>query len=460
MKSKTEVAKVTKEYIGQVEKQKEKSIRTIQSDNGTEFNNENLNSYLNQRGITRRLTVPHNPEQNGTAERKNRTLLDTARCLLFEANLPNSYWTEAVNTANYIRNRLPTKSLNGKTPYEAWTGEVPDLSHLRVFGSHVFYLDRDPARWKLSQRGHEGRFLGYSEESKAFRIWSLKKNKIIISRDVKFIENKETSSESKIPSKGYSFVDIEHNSPHESEDLEDIFPRESEDLDHTLPRESEDIESDDNESFRGFEREENQRDDPDEEAPNAGGTPESKREPGRPKGSGTKSGTQKTIPRQGTRTGLRSSSRQENHQGGDREQIEMDEGSEQIFLSEIPMKEAIAGSDVKEWHHAIAGEMKSLIKNKTWTLVDHPDQEKVIGSRMILRNKLKPDGIIDERKARLIAHGFSQQPGIHFKETFAPVTKISSVRLMASLAAQHNLKIRQFDVASAYLNGDLEKKVI
>ena len=96
----------------------------------------------------RRLTVTHNPEQNGTAERKNRTLLETARCLLMEANLPNSFWAEAINTANYLRNRLPTKSLNRKTPYELWEEEVPGVSNLRVFGSKVHYLDRDPERGK------------------------------------------------------------------------------------------------------------------------------------------------------------------------------------------------------------------------------------------------------------------------------------------------------------------------
>lgn len=253
-------------------------------------------------------------------------------------------------------------------------------------------------------------------------------------------------------------MDIEHVSPRESGDVEQILPRESEDVEHVLPSGSEDTESDDEEDFTGFEREDHQ-DQPEQRAPNAEGNPEPKRQPGRPKGSGKKSGKEKTIPRKGTRTGLRSSTRQENDQGGDTERAEMDEKTEQTFLSEVPMKEAIAGSDAEEWHQAIADEMKSLIKNKTWTLINHPDQAKVIGSRMILRNKTNPDGTIEKRKARLIAQGFSQQPGIHFKETFAPVTRISSIRLMASLAAQYSLKIRQFDVTSAYLNGDLEEQV-
>lgn len=192
LKSKAEVLEKTKEYVALVEKQKGKSVKVIQSDNGREYVNTEFDNYLKQKGISRRLTVPHNPEQNGTAERKNRTLLDTARCMLMDAELPNHFWAEAVNTANYVRNRMPARSLDGKTPFEAWTGNVPDISNLRIFGSKVYYLDRNPERSKLDQRGHEGVFLGYSDESKGYRIWSKEKRKVIVSRDVKFFEFKNT----------------------------------------------------------------------------------------------------------------------------------------------------------------------------------------------------------------------------------------------------------------------------
>ena len=141
LKSKAEVSNATKEYIALVENQQGKTVKCLQSDNGGEYSSLEFNEYLKKRGITRRLTVPYNPEQNGTAERKNRILLDTARCLLLDSKLPQSFWAEAVNTANYIRNRLPSKSLNGRTPYELWTGKVPDLSHMRTFGCRVFYLN-------------------------------------------------------------------------------------------------------------------------------------------------------------------------------------------------------------------------------------------------------------------------------------------------------------------------------
>ena len=95
----------------------------------------------------------------------------------------------------------------------------------------------------------------------------------------------------------------------------------------------------------------------------------------------------------------------------------------------------------------------------TWELVNRLQQKRVIGCRMVLRNKLKADGTIEKWKARLVAQGCSQQPGIHFSDTFAPVARSSSIRLMASLAAQFNMKIRQFDIATAYLNSELDGEI-
>lgn len=152
LKSKSEVFEATKDYIKLVENQKGKTVKYLQTDNGGEFTRLDFDNYLKERGIKRRLTVPYNREQNGTSERKNRTLFDAARCLLLESNLPNIFWAEAVNTANYLKNRSPTRNSDGRTPFEAWTGKVPDLSHLKVFGCNVFYLNREPGRGKLDER--------------------------------------------------------------------------------------------------------------------------------------------------------------------------------------------------------------------------------------------------------------------------------------------------------------------
>ena len=436
LKSKSEVLDATKAYIALVEKQTGRSVRSLQSDGGREYINNEFDSYLKERGITRRVTVPHNPEQNGTAERQNRTLMETARCMLMEAGLPDRYWAEAVNTAAYLRNRLPKRSLNGKTPCEVWTGKIPDASKLRVFGCRVFYLDRDPGKGKLDQRGQEGIFLGYSAESNAFRIWSDDKKKVLISRDVRFIEEHKLEVQGTNKVKEDS-TDAEPENSHRLIEL-DTEPRLTKNDDEHAHQDS-----DEEDEFMGFD---NAQQDRLPLCPKESSGGETQDKPtNKPGGSKVKKVDQPRAV--GTRTGLRSSTKAALA------------FNESIFLTEIPLKEAISGPDSTEWLDAMATEMKSIIKNETWILVDRPSQEKVIGSRMTLRNKLKPDGTIEKRKARLVAQGFSQQPGVHFLETFAPVARFSSIRLVAALAAEYNLKIRQFDIAAAYLHGRLDEEI-
>jgi len=96
--------------------------------------------------------------------------MDMAKCLLMQSSLPPSFWGEAINTANYIRNRCPSSSLDGKTAFEKWTGKVPDVSHFMEFGCEVYILNRDPTKGKFDPRSKKGIFLGYSEQSKAYHV--------------------------------------------------------------------------------------------------------------------------------------------------------------------------------------------------------------------------------------------------------------------------------------------------
>lgn len=116
-----------------------KVSKIIRSDQGKEYVNKELKSYFQEEGIEHQDTVAYSPEQNGTAERKNRYLVEMTRCMLIDAKLPNKYWREAVNTANYLQNRLITRATN-KTPYEVWNKRKPDLtiSHIQVFGAKVY----------------------------------------------------------------------------------------------------------------------------------------------------------------------------------------------------------------------------------------------------------------------------------------------------------------------------------
>lgn len=155
-------------------------------------------------------------------------------------------------------------------------------------------------------------------------------------------------------------------------------------------------------------------------------------------------------------TGLRGRPRKE-YQVADFNTV--DQVEEFVNLAEIPIHKAMQGPNSDEWLEAIASELKSIIKNDTWIFVDRPENQSVIGSRIVLRNKYNADGTLQRRKARIVARGFSQRPGIDFDETFAPVARISSIRLVTSIAAQYQMKIKQFDVTTAYLNGVLEENI-
>lgn len=179
-----------------VNTQQGKRVKCLQSDNGLEYVNRSFNELLERHGMSRRLTVPYNPQQNGVAERKNRTLLDLARCLLLENGLPSSFWAEAVETANYLRNRCPSKRSEGKTPYELWHGKAPDVSSPYRFGCKVFVKYNGLGKDKTEPRSREGIFVGYSSEAKGYRVWIPGEMKVEIGRDVDFLENSLNPRES------------------------------------------------------------------------------------------------------------------------------------------------------------------------------------------------------------------------------------------------------------------------
>ena len=181
--------KVFMEYKAMVEKQKGKKIKFVQSDNEMEYCNRDFDTFLAKQGILRRLTVAHTPEQNGIAERKNRTLCETARCLMIGSDISQGFWAEAISTANYLRNRCPSNSINGKTPFELWFGRVPILNHLRSFGCKAIALNKSQTKGKFDARGRECVLIGYSETAKAYRVWFPAERKVEATRDIVFLEN-------------------------------------------------------------------------------------------------------------------------------------------------------------------------------------------------------------------------------------------------------------------------------
>ena len=171
-----------------IEKEVGISIRALRTDRGGEFTSNEFFKFCTTNGIHRQLTTAFTPQQNGVAERKNRTIMNMVRSLLTSRQVPKTFWPEAVNWAVHVLNRSPTLEVRNKTPEEAWSGTKPSVAHFRVFGCVSYAHIPDNKQTKLDSKSLKCVLLGVSKESKAYRLYDPLSHKIIISRDVIFKE--------------------------------------------------------------------------------------------------------------------------------------------------------------------------------------------------------------------------------------------------------------------------------
>ncbi|KAL0409127.1 UNVERIFIED_CONTAM: Retrovirus-related Pol polyprotein from transposon TNT 1-94 [Sesamum radiatum] len=189
LKHKSEAFEIFKRFKTRVEKESGFEIKALRTDRGGEFTSNEFKAFCELHGIRRPMTVPRTPQQNGVAERKNRTVLNMARTMLKSKEMPKEFWAEAVACAVYLLNRSPTRSLEKITPQEAWSGWKPSVKHLRVFGSICYVHVPEQQRTKLDDRSKKMVFLGYDESSKGYKCFDPIANKVVISRDVEFEED-------------------------------------------------------------------------------------------------------------------------------------------------------------------------------------------------------------------------------------------------------------------------------
>jgi histone deacetylase 1/2 len=187
IKRKSDVFDVFVQFQTHVERLLKHKILHVQSDWGGEYHN--LNSFFNKLGILHRVSCPHTHQQNGTAERKHRHLVETGLTLLAHASVPFRFWSDAFTTACFLINRLPTRLLQMKTPLELLLNELPDYTFLKVFGCACWPHLRPYNKRKLEFRSKKCVFLGYSSLHKGYKCLHVPTNRVYISRDVVFDEN-------------------------------------------------------------------------------------------------------------------------------------------------------------------------------------------------------------------------------------------------------------------------------
>ncbi|WVZ24270.1 hypothetical protein V8G54_002814 [Vigna mungo] len=187
IRMKGETLEVFKKYIANVERESNKTLKVLRTDDGGEFTSHAFEEFCQKKGINHEITAPYTPQHNALVERRNRTIMNTTRCLLKEKNVPRNLWAEAVATAVYLLNRCPTKLIKGKVPLEVWTGTTPSVKRLKVFGSLAFVHVADQKCAKLEDKSEPMVFMGY-HPTRAYKLYDPMKQRMVISRDVLVLE--------------------------------------------------------------------------------------------------------------------------------------------------------------------------------------------------------------------------------------------------------------------------------
>ena len=425
LEKKSDAIKYIKEFVRMTENKFGRRIKIFRSDGGGEYMNNEIMNFFKEEGIKHERTVPYTPQQNGVAERKNRTLVEMTRCMLFDSKMEKKYWGEAVITANYIQNRLPIGGCD-KTPYEKWTGNPPNVNHIRTFGCTAYAYVPQQKRQKLDPKSEKLIMVGYSEVSKGYRLLNIETNKITISRDVTFFEvNNPSLSTFKEDEKiEENFVTLSLNNEEEKCDA----------LNSNGCKNKEEV--------RDIQFEE------DELVDNSRNLEEN-----RIREVETKIENNNDMGKH-----LRRSSRK--NKGVLPRRFRADKVTNEK-LEEEPktIKEALERSDSEKWKQAMNDEMESLKRNETWELKELPLNTKPIGNKWVYKIKRDTKGEIVKYKARLVAQGFSQKYGKDYDQVFAPVVKQTTFRTFLAVAGIKGWIVRHYDVKTAYLNGVIEDDI-
>ncbi|KAL8108993.1 hypothetical protein AgCh_025187 [Apium graveolens] len=328
----------------QIKAEDHNCVKRLRSDNGTEFRNAILSEFCKDKGIVQEYSTARTLEQNRVVDRKNRILVEAARTMLQDANLPTSFWEEAVNTACYTQNRYLINKMHGKSPYSIMSKRKPTIKHLHVFGSKCYILkDNSGYGGKFDSKVFEAIFLGYSLERTAYKVYVVDQKKIMESTDLTFDDDK--------------CLGLECLDENEAETL--VF---------------------ENLNINRGEREEES---------------------------------------------INNTNNEEN-----------DEGTGQK-------------TQTRKWDRS--HNPNAIIRDPN--IVPAPNNRSVIGTKWVFRNKTDENGVVTRNKSRLVAKGYSQEEGIDYDETFAPVARLEAIRIFLAFAAHSNFKVYRMDVKSSFLNG-------
>jgi transposase InsO family protein len=529
MAEKSEVKKIIPNLIWQWEKRSGELVDTVRSDRGGEFLNQELDDYFASKNITHEFSAPYTHEQNGKAERLNRTINDKVRCMLIQYKwLTKKLWGEALYYAALLRNVCLVKRLN-KTPYQAFLKEVPNVSSLRTFGCKVYAWIPTENRKKLDPKCELGYYMGPEPNTKACRVLvpqSRGSPKIKVSRDIVTLESltdctdlqtfaeqlegvpevrgrvltgtEEAPFSFEVPYPGVTQrgngqfgvsvqPSVTATGTNHQPQTGSLSQQETANVGERDPPPQ-----GASGSGHGHTANVGERDPP----PQGASGSSHRRGRGRPSRSvqieqGGPSGPVQQGPTGDPSDGQGGGSAPD-QAGGERskrqrrepERFDKDPSmytarkgtvSAQFVVSgkgtvyavlkvdkdDVPSTytQAINHPFADKWMEALVDEIKSLHANQTWRLVKRQPWMKVIPSKWVFKIKTDELGLPYKFKCRLVAGGHRQSYGVDYDETFAPVSRHTTLRVFLSVAANRGWKVHQLDVKTAFLHGDIDVDV-
>ncbi|GJX30987.1 putative ribonuclease H-like domain-containing protein [Tanacetum coccineum] len=485
--TKDETSEILKNFIKVIEKLVDKKVKIIRSDNGTEFKNKVMDDFCREKSIKREYSVARTPQQNGIAERRNRTIIKAARTMLADSKLPTTFWAEAVSTACYVQNRVLVVKPHNKTPYKLFRGFKPALCFMSPFSCHVTILNTLDSLGKFDGKSDECFFVGYSLSSKAFRVYNTRTKRVEENLHIRFLENKPiiegtgpkwlfgidslTQSTNYVPvTAGTVSNDSVGKLEENSQDSivrpiwkdTSYFDSPTKDVDNDEPTTADDAQNS-TKDVNVVEQQVNTAS-PDVNtgslklnavgpsvstvSPNEEDNTEE--EPKVDLGNITNSYIVPTT----HNTRIHKDHPIDNVIGEVQSIVQTRRmskpTSEQGFLSDVyehkthdtlntylyacflsqiePSSIAKALSD-SSWVEAMQEELMQFKLQQVWIMVDLPNRKKAIGTKWVFINKKDERGIVIRNKARLVAQGHRQEEGIDYEEVFAHVARIEAIRL-------------------------------
>ncbi|SCZ96106.1 BZ3500_MvSof-1268-A1-R1_Chr8-1g10009 [Microbotryum saponariae] len=484
---KSEVLQTFKDWLLEIENATGRRVKTLRSDNGGEYVSTAFNGYCVARGIHRELTIPYTPEQNGRAERANRSIVEGTLALLSHSGLPRSCWDEAAMCYIHAKNLSPHAALGGAIPNSRWSGHTPSVGGLRAFGCRAWTTVPAHRRDKLDPKGIPLVFVGYDRHAKAYRLLDPSSMRVSLGRNVTFVETEfpfaiapTRVTQPSIPGYAPQPPPVEAPTPVEPPPRPPApTPVEA----PASPASTSSADNDDASSTTSATTESavNLPQPPPDPAPLAKVKPSW--EYGDVAKVGPDPGKYGEVDARNIIDGPRTR-RQPVPTMITREQpVDGTDGPtasfKSLLLAFASTKAGFADHDLSVvrdpanwgdvirsgqedvWGAPAQDEFDSLLNDyEVFQIVEScelPAGEILLRSGWVFRTKRNQHGDITDHKARLVAHGCAQRPGLDFKKTYAPVVKFTSIRALIALAAANGYHVHQADVNKAYLHGKLDK---